>query len=465
MIARAREVEPDVERFDVFVIGGGGTGSEVAFTLGRHGGLKVGIAERDKLGGECNHYGCVPTKVMLKSAKVAAWARSADRFGIRVPEVTVDFKAVMDRVRTIMEGNTREGPTPFERMGITVVLDDVRLVGPHQLEVADGTRIEADKVVLATGTEPTAPPVAGLGDGPFWTNKEAIWSPTDVPSSLAILGAGPIGIEFGQIYARFGSRVTIIELLDRILPLEDPDASAALAPALEAEGIRLLVGRRTRRAEYGPSGWRLELEGGDVVEAEELLVATGRRPSFAGHDLEAAGVELTPDGKPVLGDTLRTTADHIWAAGDATGELLFTHVGDYEAKVVVADILGRPRRRDYRVVPRATFCEPEVASVGLTEDQAREAGHEVKAALVRFEDNERAHIEGATHGIVKLVADARTGELVGGHIVGEGAGDMIHEVVAAMAGRLPASVVGDAIHAYPTLSESIRGAFIQLASS
>lgn len=455
---------PEVDRFDVFVIGGGGTGSEVAFSLGRRGGLKVGIAERDKLGGECNHYGCVPTKIMLKSAKVAAWARDAGRFGVRVPEVSVDFDAVMERVRTIIDQQSGQGAKPFEDLGVTVIMDEVRLIGPHELEVADGTCLYAENIVLATGTEATAPPVDGFEGAPFWTNKEAIWAPKQVPSSLAVLGSGPIGIEFAQIYARFGAKVTVVELFDRILIAEDADSSAALAPALEEEGITLVTGAKTTRVEHGPRGWRLEMEGREPVEAEELLVATGRKPCFDEHDLDAAGIAMK-NGKPVLGETLRTTGDRIWAAGDATGELLFTHVGGYEAGLVVEDILGRPTRRDYRVVPKVTYCEPEVASVGLSEGAARAEGREVATALLRFSDNERAHIEGRTHGIVKLVADARTGDLLGGHIVGEYAGDMIHEVVAAMAGRVPARALGDAIHSYPTLSESVKGAFMRLAEA
>jgi dihydrolipoamide dehydrogenase len=184
---------------------------------------------------------------------------------------------------------------------------------------------------------------------------------------------------------------------------------------------------------------------------------------FDGHDLGAAGVELDERGRPVLTETMRTTAAGVWAAGDATGDLLFTHVGSYEAELVVDDILGAPRARDYRVVPRVTFCDPEVASVGLTEAAAREAGHDVRTAVVPLETNERAHIEGRPFGLVKLVADASTGELLGGHVVGEEAGAMIHEVAVAMAGRIPAGAVADVIHAYPTLSESVKGAFEQLA--
>ncbi|HEX6230951.1 MAG TPA: NAD(P)/FAD-dependent oxidoreductase [Actinomycetota bacterium] len=451
-----------MERFDVFVIGGGGTGSEVAFQLARRSGLRVAIAERDALGGECNHYGCVPTKVMLRSAKIARLAREAGRFGVRVPSVEVDFRAVRQRARDVIQSQSGEGAAPFERAGVSVFLEEARLVAPRRVELADGTGVEADRVVLATGTEASVPPIEGLADGPYWTNREAIWQPEAPPSSLVVIGAGAIGVEFAQIYARFGTAVTVVEVVPQVLPNEDAEAAASLVPALEEEGIDLLPGTTVERAEHDGRGWRLTLGDGGTLEADEVLVAAGRRPVFDVHDLPAAGVELDENGRPVLTDTLRTTAEGVWAAGDATGELLFTHVGTYEAELVVDDILGNPRPRDYRVVPRVTFSDPEVASVGLTEREARDAGREVRTSVVRLEDNERAHIDGRTRGLVKLVADLRSGELLGGHIVGEEAGAMIHEVVAAMAGRVPAGTVGEAIHAYPTLSESVKAAFLQL---
>ncbi|HEX5951176.1 MAG TPA: NAD(P)/FAD-dependent oxidoreductase [Actinomycetota bacterium] len=453
-----------MERYDVFVIGGGGTGSEIAFQLGERSDLRVAIAERDKLGGECNHYGCVPTKVMLRSAKIAAQARDAERFGVRIGgDVEVDLQAVRQRARDVVDSQSGEGAAPFERIGVRVLLEEARLVGEHAIETASGEGIEADRVVLATGTEATAPKITGLAEGPYWTNKEAIWKPDRVPGSLLVIGAGAIGIEFAQIYARFGSRVTVLEALPHVLPLEDDDAAAALAPAFEAEGIALRAGVTIERAEHDGAGWTVALAGDETLRADELLVATGRRPVFDVHDLGAAGVMLDERGRPVLTETLRTTNPDVWAAGDATGELLFTHVGTYEAELVVDDILGRPRPREYRVVPRVTYCDPEVASVGLTERQAREAGHEVRTALLLLEDNERAHIDGRTEGLVKLVGDARTGGVLGGHIVGEDAGAMIHEVVAIMAGRTSAATAGEAIHAYPTLSETVKGALLALA--
>jgi pyruvate/2-oxoglutarate dehydrogenase complex dihydrolipoamide dehydrogenase (E3) component len=455
---------PLMERVDVFVIGGGGTGSEIAFRLGGRGDLRVALAERDKLGGECNHYGCVPTKVMLRSAKLVHDARLAGSFGVTIPEVGVDLRAIQKRAREVVRSQSGEGSAAFERIGMRVFMQEARLVGPHRVELADGTQFQADAIVMTTGTESTAPPVDGLADGPFWTNKEAIWEPAEPPVSLVVIGSGAIGIEFAQFYARVGTRVTVLEALPWVLSNEDEDVSAVVTEALHAEGVEFRTGARVERATHVGGRWTVDLAGGDRLTAERTLVATGRRPVFEGHDLAAAGVDLDERGRPLLTETLRTTGDGVWAAGDATGELLFTHVGTYEAQLVVDDILGQPRPRDYRVVPRVTFCEPEVASVGLTEQQARDAGHEVATASQPIAENERAVIDGNTYGFVKLVADARTDELLGGHIVSDEAGAMIHEVVVAMAGRVPARAIADAIHAYPTRSESVKGAFELLSA-
>ena len=451
-----------MERFDVFVIGGGGTGSQIAYRLAERSGLRAAIAERDKLGGECSHYGCVPTKVMLRSAKIARLARDASRFGVSIPSVEIDLPAIQRRAQEVIDARSGRGARPFEDAGITVYLQQARLVADRRIELEDGTQLEVDRVVFATGTETAVPSIPGLADGPYWTNREAIWAPDAPPGSLAVIGAGAIGIEFAQIYAGFGASVTAIEALPQILPDEDDDAAAALVPALEEEGIRLLLGSTIERAEHDGRAWTILLADGTTLRGEELLVATGRRPAFGGHDLDAVGMELDDGGRPVLSDTLRATAPNVWVAGDATGELLFTHVGSYEAELVIDDILGRPRTRDYRVVPRVTFCDPEVASVGLTERAARDAGHDVRTAIVRLDENERSDIDGRPFGLVKLVADAGSDELLGGHIVGDEAGAMIHEVVAAMSGRVPASAIGDAIHAYPTLSESVKEAFLGL---
>ena len=421
----------------------------------------MALAERDRLGGECTNDGCVPTKVMLRSARIAQTARDAERFGVRIPTVEIDFAAVRERVRAVIDHQTREGPRPFERLGITVHLQEARLAGDRpgraRRRHRGGRRArrarDRDRAHGAARPRTRRRPVLDEQGGDLEAGRAA---------RLAVVGAGAVGIEFAQIYSRFGTRVTVLEVLPQILPNEDHEAAAALAPVLEGEGVRLLPDTTLERAEHDGRRWTLTPSGGGAIEADEVLVAAGRRPVFDVHDLDAAGIELDDAGRPVLTDTLRTTAPNVWVAGDGTGELLFTHVGSYEAVIVVDDILGTPRPRDYRVVPRVTFCDPEVASVGLTELAAAEAGHEVRTATVPLSENERSLIDGRPEGLVKLVADARTGELLGGHIVGEEAGAMIHEVVAAMAGLTPATV-GGAIHAYPTFSESVQGAFVQLA--
>jgi pyruvate/2-oxoglutarate dehydrogenase complex dihydrolipoamide dehydrogenase (E3) component len=451
-----------MEKFDVFVIGGGGTGSDVTYALAGAG-MRVAMAEREHLGGECAHFGCDPTKAMLKSARVAALARRAAEFGVRVPTVEVDLEAVMQRVRRLVDEETAEGAAMFERRGAVVIRQDARLTGAHSVVLGDGTAIEADSIVLATGSRPSVPPIDGLVEGGFWTNREAIWHGGGVPDTLAILGAGAIGVEFAQIYARFGSRVTMVEALDRVLPLEDADSSAAIRDELGAEGIEIVTGAQVVAAERRDAGWRLRLEGRPAIDADRLLVATGRTPNLEEHDLEAAGVRLDDRGRPLLTDTLRTTSPSVWAGGDATGDMPFTHVGGYEAEVIVADILGNPFPADYRVVPRVTYCDPEVASVGLTEEQARAAGTAVSVGLARFGEGTRSFLEGEEHGHVKIVCDAADGQVLGGHIVGETAGELLGEVVAAMAGRVPAGVIGRAIHPYPTRSETVRAAMREAA--
>jgi pyruvate/2-oxoglutarate dehydrogenase complex dihydrolipoamide dehydrogenase (E3) component len=362
-----------------------------------------------------------------------------------------------------VEEQTAAGPEPFERVGVRVFLQEGRLTGERRVDLADGTVLEAGAVVLATGTEATIPPVPGLTDGPAWTNREALWDPEVPPASLAVIGTGAVGVEFAQIYARFGTRVTALEALPQLLPNEDADAAAALLPALEEDGIEVRAGVTIERARHDGARWTLELAGSDAVVADQVLAAAGRRPVFDGHDLAGAGVELDDRGRPVLTETLRTTNPRIWAAGDATGELLFTHVGTYEAHLVVDDLLGRPRARDYRVVPRVTFCDPEVGSVGLTERAARDGGHDVVTSSYPVASNERAVIEGRTHGIVKLVAERSTGELLGAHVVAEEAGSLLHELVVLMEARTPVPVVAGAIHAYPTIAEAVHAALTGIA--
>ncbi|MCA1726517.1 MAG: FAD-dependent oxidoreductase [Actinobacteria bacterium] len=253
-----------MERLDAVVIGGGGTGSTLTGGL-LDAGMTVAMAERHKLGGECATYGCDPTKALLRAAKVAAWARKAGRYGIRVGDVEIDYPAVIGRVRALVDDELKDGPKPYTDRGGKVFMQEARLIGQRTVELADGTQLESERIVLATGSTATTPPIEGLDDTPWWSNVEAIWQER-LPESLLILGSGPIGVEFAQIYARFGVKITVVELFDRILIVEDAESSRAMVPVLEADGIEILTsartvgrGRRHRRAPVHPRG---ELRGG-----------------------------------------------------------------------------------------------------------------------------------------------------------------------------------------------------------
>ena len=451
------------ERFDAFVIGGGAAGSEAAFRLAK-GGLRVGLAERNRLGGECNHDGCVPTKVMLRAAQLAHAAAHAEGSGVSVPKVDVDLAAVQARARRVIDQLSGDGAASFQRAGIIVFGQEAQLRGPHDIELADGRTLRCGRIVLATGTEPEIPRIPGLTDGPFWTNHEAIWDRSTVPSSLGVIGSGAVGLEFAQIYARFGSRVTVLEAADRPLPREDAEAASIAVEAFMREGIDVRAGVEIRAAAHADDGWRLDL-GETELGVEELLVATGRRPVFDGHDLDAAGVSLDADGRPVLDERLRSTQPSISVIGDATGDLLFTHVATYEAGIVARDILGDPIPADHHLVPRVTFCEPEIASIGLTEEEARETAGEVRTATLPARAAERAVIDDDPPGLVKLVADGTDGRILGAHIVTREAGTMIHEVQALMSsGDDLAPPIPSMIHAYPTRSEGLAAALVELAS-
>jgi pyruvate/2-oxoglutarate dehydrogenase complex dihydrolipoamide dehydrogenase (E3) component len=448
--------------YDVFVVGGGGTGSEVAGRLAdADRSLKIGMAERDRLGGECNWYGCVPTKAMLHATQVAALASASKELGLRIPRVEIDPDAVRDRVLSLVRQSTAAGAAPFTDRGVDVLFEEVRLTGPDRLETASGEPIHARNVVLATGSETVVPQVPGLADGGYWTNVEAIWHEGPPPSSLLIIGAGAVGTEFAQIYSRFGTEVVLVEAESRILPGEEEASANEVAASLADDGVHVLTGSKLEQA-HRDGRWHIMIDGRSS-DVDQVLVASGRRPALTPHDLRSAGIELDDHGHPKLGDTLRSTCETVWFAGDATGELLFTHVGTYEAGIVVDDILGRPRPKDYRVVPRVTFTDPELAGVGLTEAEARANGIDVITGITRFADVERAMIDATPTGQIKLIADRGSGELVGGHIVGPSAGELIHEVVIAMTSRMPVTAFAGAIHAYPTLAEGVLGAFNALA--
>ena len=443
--------------YDIGIIGGGAAGLTVAAGAAQFGAKAALIEKGPRLGGDCLHFGCVPSKTLIRSAAVWAQARRAREFGLPVLDLPpVDLGAVMDRVRGVIEEiQAHDSEERFCRLGAEVRFGPARFIDAHTVEVG-GQRLAARSWVIATGSRPALPPIEGLATVPFWTN-ETLFSQRSLPARLLVLGGGPIGLEMAQALCRLGSRVTVVEFLDRILGPEDADMAAILHERLEAEGMTILTGTRAVRAEAVGSGIGLSVApaGGGaprVLEADALLVATGRRPNVEDLGLEAAGVEFSPKGIPTDA-RLRTNVPHIYACGDVRGKLAFTHVAGYEGSVALTNaILRLPRKADYTNVPWCTYTDPEVASVGLNEQRAVQAGLAYRVLQEPFATNDRALAEGEPLGRIKVLVSP-AGKVLGCQIVGAHAGELIHEWVAAMNGGVKLSTLAGAIHAYPTLSE------------
>jgi pyruvate/2-oxoglutarate dehydrogenase complex dihydrolipoamide dehydrogenase (E3) component len=426
---------------DVVVLGLGAGGEYAARKLADAGLDVVGV-ERELVGGECPFYGCTPSKLMIYSAHEGqGFARAA----ARIREANHDW-------------HDDEHAGPLEEAGVRIVRGHGRLAGPGRVEV-DGTTYDARLgVVLDTGTEPAVPPVEGLADTPYWTNRD-VMRQAEAPSSLVVLGGGPIGCELAQAFARFGTRVTLVEAEDRLLGPEEPEAAEVVTRVLRDEGVDVRVGAELTRVEHD-GGFVLEV-GGDVVSAEHLLVAVGRSPNL--DDLGLETVDLPTDADQLETDERMRAGERLWAVGDITGKGAFTHVSLYQAKVAVADLLGADRPgadrpvADYRAVGRVTFTDPEVGAVGLTEEQARQAGLRVSVGHADIPRAARGWINEA-EGIVKVVADADRGILVGGTVVAPYGGEVLGLLTAAVHAEIPVETLRGMHYAYPTFHRAIAAA-------
>ena len=447
--------------FDVVAIGGGTAGLVTAAGVAGLG-ARAALIERDRLGGDCLWTGCVPSKAMIASARHAAAFRGAGAFGLAPIEPSIDGEAVLDSVRDVRARIApHDDPERFRAMGVDVIEGAARFISSREVEVGD-RRVTARRFVIATGSRAAVPPIPGLEETGYFTHAEA-FERTRLPRSLAVIGGGAIGVELAQTYRRLGVEVTVVEMLDRILGPEEPELAERLATIMAAEGVEVLTGRAVVRVEGAGPGARLHLaprsdsEGPTSrVEAEEVLVATGRRPNTEDLGLEAAGVE-TDGGWVTVDRKLRTSARHIFAAGDVTGGLLFTHVADHEARAVVQNALLPVRTSvDYSVIPWCTYTDPELAHVGLTEAEARERhGDRVMSHVYELSGLDRAIAERDARGLVKVVVD-RTGRILGGHILGRAAGTMIAEIALAMRHDVRIGSLSSLVHPYPTMSEGVR---------
>ncbi|BAU65886.1 pyridine nucleotide-disulphide oxidoreductase dimerisation region [Stanieria sp. NIES-3757] len=444
--------------YDVVVIGGGSGGLVVASAAAQlH--AKVALIEKDKLGGECLWTGCVPSKSLIHAARVAYEVQHSSRFGIYTNPPEINFAQANNHVQKVIAAiEPHDSPERFRGLGVEVIFGSGKFINHRTFEV-DGKQLKARSFVIATGSHPAIPPIPGLREAGFLTNEQ-VFSVTERPESLAIIGAGPIGCELGQSFHRLGSKVTLISSRDRILPKEDSEAAAVVEQQLLSEGITILKNSRAEKVEV-KDGKKHLWTGNQEIVVDEILVATGRNPNLNSLNLEAAKVNYDDKGIKVNAK-LQTSNPCIYACGDVIGGYRFTHVAGYEAGVIVQNALFFPSKKaNYRVIPWATFTEPELARVGLTEEQARESyGDDIYILKQNFAEVDRAQAEAATVGFGKIITTSK-GEILGAHLVGESAGELIHEIVLAMANNLKVSALGG-IHIYPTLSEVTNKAALQL---
>jgi pyruvate/2-oxoglutarate dehydrogenase complex dihydrolipoamide dehydrogenase (E3) component len=453
------------DEYDLIVIGAGGAGSTAAGNaaeMGKH----VALIERDKLGGTCLNYGCDPTKTLLHTASVFYHASHASGLGLRISQAKVDWEVVQAHVRQVQEtirgGTLEQASAGIAAQGIDLFMGEAMFTSPHEIRV-NGVTLRSKRFVIATGTVAMIPEIDGLSKAGYITNVEAVSLP-ELPKRLVVIGGGPIGLEFAQMFSRLGAQVTVLERGEQPLPREDPELAMLLCSQLTAEGIRLEFGAEMRCGDIDEHGKHIHLHGKDGkkedLTADQLLIAVGRKPALDKLNLEAAGVQYTEDG--VTTDaTLRTNVPHIWAAGDITSKYQFTHVASDQGKLVAHNVFARkPKEFEDRVIPWVTFTDPELARVGMLEAELKEAKTEYRVGRAYFNKLDRAIANNQTFGSVKLLADM-DGNILGGHILSANAGELIAPIIYAMRFGLTAKKMAGAMLPYPTMAEAVRWAASQ----
>jgi pyruvate/2-oxoglutarate dehydrogenase complex dihydrolipoamide dehydrogenase (E3) component len=447
---------------DVVVVGLGPGGEDAAGKLSEAGLDVVGI-DAELVGGECPYWGCVPSKMMIRAANLLAEAGRIEEMAGHA-RVSADFAPVAKRIRDEAT-DSWDDKVAVDRLvgkGVTFVRGWARLEGGGKVSVRDELFEATKAIVLNPGTRAWAPPIDGLADTPYWTNREAIETET-VPKSLIVIGGGAIGLELGQVFLRFGSAVTTIEAAPRLLVLEEPESSELITKVLTDEGMTVHTGANITGVRHDAKGFTVAVEGVPDVVAERLLMATGRRPDLAGLDVGAIG--LDEEARSITVDDRMRAAERVWAIGDVTGVGAFTHISMYQAAIAVADILGRPGPgADYRGLPRVTFTDPEVGSVGLSEAEAREKGIKVAVATTDVASSARGWIHKAGNaGLIKLIADVDRQVLVGATSAGPVGGEVLSMLTLAVHAEVPISTLRGMIYAYPTFHRAVEAALGALA--
>lgn len=449
------------DTYDIIAIGGG-TAGLVTAAGGAGLGARVALVERHRMGGECLWNGCVPSKALIAAAKAAHHARHARRFGVEVGDVRVHLGEALDHVRAVQARIApHDSPERFRGLGVDVHLGHARLVSPREVEV-DGKRLRARNIVIATGTRPAVPPIPGLADAPYLTN-ESVFDVTSLPGTLIVIGGGPIGVEMAQAFARLGSTVHVVEALPEFFSREDRELAGLLQVQLEAEGLTFHLGAAATAVRHASGVTSVDIKRADgstaTLQGDALLVAVGRSPNLKDLGLEQVGVK-TDRGGVVVDGYLRTSVPGVWAVGDiVSGGLKFTHAADHMARGLLRNALFPGKSRlDFSSVPWVTYTEPELAHIGLTETEARQR-HGDRVGVWRRDVGavDRVIADGGPAGMVKIVTDAK-GRVLGGHILGPHAGDMIGELTIALKHRMTVAQLGAVIHPYPTTAEAIKQA-------
>ena len=453
--------------YDVIFLGGGPAGYVGAIRCGQLG-LSTAVIEREGLGGTCVLWGCIPAKALLESAALANKVRKAADHGITVGDVKFDYGPAMKRSRAVSDQNSKGVEFLFKKNKVTWIKGTGRIAGPNRVTVKDSSgkeeTHEAKKgVVIATGSRVRGLPQAGLE-----LNKSTVISSDDVlvmekaPKSMVVVGAGAVGCEFADVFNAFGTEVTLVEVLPVLLPLEDADCSKELERAFKKRKIAVMTGAKIGNVKVGKTSVSLTVESGGQkteLEVEKVLVATGRAPNVEDIGLKEAGVQVTDRGFIKINERMETSAKGIYAIGDVAGPPMLAHKGSREGHILAELLAGqKPHLVNYGNIPNATYCHPEVASIGMTEQQCKEKKLDYKVGKFPFSASGRARTAGETEGFVKIIRDAKYGEILGAHIIGAHATELIHEIVVARENEFTVEEIELAIHAHPTLSESVAEA-------
>ena len=448
------------KKFDLAILGGGPGGYVGAIRAAKLG-LKVAVIEKNNLGGVCLNWGCIPTKALYHVAQTLDEIEKASIFGIEVNKPKLDFSKAMARKDDILEMQRRGIAFHFKKNGIELINGEGRLSSQNTISVktpeAKETTVTAGSIMISTGSSASNVPPFDLSQEGIMDNI-GILSLKKLPKSLLVVGGGVVGSEFANIFASFGTKVTIVELLPRILTTEDEEVSKVIHKALRKKDVDIFTSTKVEESKKEGNKFKLKLSGGEKLEAEKILISVGRGPNSKDIGLEEAGVATDEKGNIKVDSRLRTNIANIYAVGDVIGGLQLAHVASEEGKIVAEIISGKDRIMDYSVVPWSVFTSPEIGTVGLNAAQAKEKGYPVCVGNFPFSNSGKAYITGETEGFINIVTNKETGEILGAQMIGPRASDLIHEVAVAMKGEMLVDDLATTIHSHPTLSEAVMEA-------